>query len=82
MLIYSFSGEMSVSFLDLEAAFPIVVTYSKIDGFPQITENNLGIGKIFYKQWKSKFILVSNTAIRLYLTSFDFLCEPIEDKYP
>ena len=49
MLIYSFSGEMSVSFLDLEAAFPIVVTYSKIDGFPQITENNLGIGKIFFK---------------------------------
>lgn len=27
----------------------IVVASSKIDGFPQITEKNLGVGKKFYK---------------------------------
>ena len=31
------------------AADLIVVAYSKIDGFPQITEKNLGVGKKFYK---------------------------------
>ena len=30
-------------------AFPIVVAYRKIDGFPQITEKNLGVGKKIYK---------------------------------
>ena len=28
-----------------KGAFSIVVAYSKIDGFPQITEKNLDIGK-------------------------------------
>ena len=31
------------------AADLIVVAYRKIDGFPQITEKNLGVGKKFYK---------------------------------
>ena len=30
-------------------AFPIVVPYSKISGFPQIIEKNQSIGKKFYK---------------------------------